>query len=75
MGHKMSPALVHLFKQAGRDELKKAMEEKDATHKEQLRLLEGGTADPVYIGIVQGILMGFEMVREIIEELDAKKAA
>lgn len=75
MGHKMSPALVHLFKQAGRDELKKAMEEKDAVHKEQLRLLEGGTADPVYIGIVQGVLMGFEMVREIIEELDAKKAA
>ena len=76
MGHKMSPALVHVFKQAGRDELKKAMEDKDAVHKEQLRLLEeGGTADPLHIGIVQGLLMGFEMVREIIEELDVKKAA
>lgn len=58
------------------DKLKKAIEENNAVHKEQLRLMEeGGTADPFYIGIVQGLLIGFEMVREIIEELDAKEAA
>tara|TARA_R100000353_G_C6446003_1_gene179912 strand:- start:488 stop:715 length:228 start_codon:yes stop_codon:yes gene_type:complete len=75
MKHKMSPHLVHVFKQAGRDELKKAMEEKKAVQEEMLSILKGGDSDPVAIGIVQGVLMGFAAVDEIIEKLNAKKPA
>ena len=57
------------------DELKKAMEEKKAVQEEMLSILKGGDSDPVAIGIVQGVLMGFEVVDEIIEKLNAKEAA
>jgi hypothetical protein len=57
------------------DELKKAMAENKAVQEEMLRILKGGDADPVAIGIVQGVLMGFEKVDGIIEKLNAKKAA
>ena len=75
MKHKMSPYLAHVFEQAGRNDLKNAMEEKKAVQEEMLSILKGGDSDPVAIGIVQGVLMGFEMVHEIIEELNAKKPA
>ena len=57
------------------DELKKAMAEDKAVQEEMLSILKGGDADPVAIGIVQGVLMGFEKVDEIIEKLNAKEAA